>query len=131
MFTLIRGNIKIQDENGDYFSTSNPLPVTTSPESLVSSSAPSRVLVGILAVSIIVANTNRGLLIIQNVGTTIIYLTFGLVAPTNTIYHVALKPGIVADDGLGATLITDEWKGDIQGISSAVGGLVVVMEASP
>lgn len=129
MLHLVRGWLGLVDTTGTPISATNPLPVSSTPKTFSSASAPSVLTVGIVSISILAANTSRGLLTIQNVGTTIIYLNFGLVVATTTLFHFALKPGTITDDGLGAILISDEWKGDVQGVSSGVGGLLAIMEA--
>ena len=130
MIHLVRGLLKLVDKSGVYIDSANPLQVTSSPKTFSTVTAPSRLVVGVVASTILAVNPSRGLLLVQNVGLTIIYLSFGAVNPTASIYHIALKPGLVVDDGLGAILISDEWIGAIQAISSAVGGAVVVTEGS-
>lgn len=65
---------------------------------------------------------------IQNTGTTTIKLNFGSTAPTQTVYHVAIRPGNVADDGIGAVYTDDLWIGAVRAISSVAGGTVVITE---
>lgn len=130
MLYLVRGLLKLVDKTGVYIDGTNPLPVTSTPKTFSGVSAPSRLIVGVAASTILAANAVRGLLLVQNVGLTIIYLSLGAINPTTTIYHVALKPGTVIDDGLGAILISDEWNGAVHAISSAAGGIVVVTEVS-
>lgn len=130
MLYLVRGLLKLVDKTGVYIDGANPLPVTTTSGALSTASAPSRLVVGVVASTIIAANPLRKLFVVQNVGLTIIYISLGAVNPTTTVYHVALKPGSVLDDGLGAILISDEWIGDVRAISSAAGGIIVVTELS-
>jgi hypothetical protein len=73
-------------------------------------------------------NAKRKGFSIQNTGTTIIKLSFGATMPTQTVYHVALKPCTVADDGNGAYYVDDCWIGPVNGISSAGGGTCVITE---
>jgi hypothetical protein len=93
-------------------------------------SAPSRVAVGTTAVIALASNAARRGLLVQNAGTTVIKLTLGTVDPTATVYHVALKAGAAADDGLGGTYIDDQFTGAVRAISSAAGGAVVVLEVT-
>jgi hypothetical protein len=76
------------------------------------------------------ASAIRKRFFIQNVGTTIIYLGLGAIAPTLTTYYLALPPGTVTDDGKGGTYIDELWTGEVQAISSVDGGEVVVTELS-
>lgn len=73
-------------------------------------------------------NRNRRGLIIQNSGTTTIYLSLGSVLPTSSAYHIALRACQSANDGSGGIYNDDSWVGQIQAISSAPGGTVVVTE---
>lgn len=117
------------DTNGDYA----PLQVDANgflrvdvPNSSTNAGT-SRVTVGAAAVSLLAAASRRRLFV-QNVGTTIIYLGLGGTAPTTSVYYVALAPGSVTDDGKGGTYIDELWVGQLQAISSAAGGAVVVTE---
>jgi hypothetical protein len=59
------------------------------------------------------ANTARRDFYVQNLGTgNPLFLKFGSAA-SNTSFSVALKPGNVADDGIGAYISDDVWKGVI------------------
>lgn len=89
---------------------------------------PAQTSVGAGAGQIIAANEARRGLIIQNTGTTIIYITLGSTAPTTTAYHVALRACSVANDGNGGIYNDDAWTGAVQAIGSAGGGSVVITE---
>lgn len=91
-------------------------------------SAPAQTSIGTVAGQVLAANTDRRSVIIQNTGTTTIKLTLGSTAPTQTVYHVALKACGIADDGSGGIYADDAWRGAIQGISSGAGGTMVITE---
>lgn len=84
--------------------------------------------VGTVGVSLLAANTARKQVMVHNTGTTTIKLSLTTTDPTQTSYHLALKAGTAADDGLGGTYISDLWQGVVRAISSAAGGTVVVAE---
>lgn len=92
--------------------------------------APAQTAVGTTAGEILVANTNRRGLMVQNTGTTVIKLSLGTTDPTQTAYHIALKAGSAANDGLGGVYIDDQWLGAVRAISSAAGGTIVITETS-
>ena len=93
-----------------------------------SQNGPTRVNVGTSAGSLVAANTVRRRLIIQNTGTTTLYLNYGTGNPTGTVYTIALKAGTAADDGTGGLLVDDNYTGSVQGLSSGTGGEAVVTE---
>lgn len=92
------------------------------------SSTPAQTSVGAVAGQVLAANVDRRGLVIQNTGTTVIYLVLGSGTPTTSVYHVALKPCASADDGLGGAYIDDGWTGAVQAIGSAGGGAIVITE---
>jgi len=92
------------------------------------STTPAQTTIGAAAVLIAESNAKRKGFIIQNTGTSIIKVNLGPVDPTQTVYHVALKGGTAADDGLGAAYFDDAWTGQIRAISSAAGGTFVLTE---
>lgn len=89
--------------------------------------APAQTGIGTVAGVILVSNEKRKGFTIQNTGTTQIKLGFGA-TPTQTAYHVCLKGGTAADDGLGATYFDLFWTGDVYAISSGAGGTMVITE---
>lgn len=84
--------------------------------------------VGIVGVQLLAANASRKQVMVQNTGTTVIKLSLTDTDPTQTSYHIALKAGSAADDGLGGVFVSDLWQGIVRAISSAAGGTVVVTE---
>ncbi len=90
-------------------------------------SAPSVVVVGTSAVVLLAENFQRKRCVLQNVGTTRIYLAFGAV-PTGDAFHVALPAGGTSGDGSSPPWVDELWTGQIQAISSAAGGEVAVAE---
>jgi hypothetical protein len=91
-------------------------------------STPAQTSVGAAAGLLIAANPKRKGLTIQNTGTTVIKLNFGLVDPTQTVYHLALAASTSADDGTGASYFETSWVGPVRAISSAGGGTLVMTE---
>jgi hypothetical protein len=88
-------------------------------------STTNQVVVGTAAVELLVSDAARRRALIQNTGTTVIYIGYGA-DPTTTVYYIALAPGVSADDGRGGVLIEEMYNGSIRAISSASGGTVVV-----
>lgn len=91
------------------------------------SNAVAQTAVGTSSVNVLSSNTARREVIIQNTDTTVIYIGLGQ-TPTSTTYHVALKACSSANDGTGGVYVSDLWTGQINAISSATGGHVVVTE---
>lgn len=89
---------------------------------------PSTTTVGASAVQVAALNQTRKELLIQNTGTTIIYLQLGTGTPTASTYTVALAAGTAANNGTGGYFNTDSWAGPVQAIGSAAGGTVNVTE---
>jgi hypothetical protein len=83
--------------------------------------------IGTSSSAVVNATPSRKEITITNTGTTVIFLGLGQ-TPTNTSYHVALAGCTVANDGTGSTYTSDIWKGAINAISSAGGGLLNVAE---
>ena len=92
------------------------------------SSSQSQTVVGTTASQLIASNSSRRQVMVQNTGTTTVYLALGGSNPTTTVYHLALKACTNANDGTGGVFITTMWNGAIQAISSAASGTVVVTE---
>lgn len=72
-------------------------------------------------------NLERKELILQNVGTQIIYIGLGF-PPSVTNYSIALLPCVVAHDGSGGIFISDAWLGSTYAIGAAAGGLLALTE---
>jgi hypothetical protein len=90
-------------------------------------STPAQTSVGVVAAVVLVSNQKRKGFMVQNTGTTILKLAFGA-TPTQTVYHVSLKGGTVADDGTGSVYVDDVWVGDVSAVSSVAGGTCVITE---
>jgi hypothetical protein len=76
------------------------------------------------------ANPKRKRIIIQNTGTTVLYVGYGdnTLTLTTSNYHVALKACGVANDGTSPPLVDEMWAGAVQILSSAGGGTYVLTE---
>jgi hypothetical protein len=97
-----------------------------SPQAAVST--PAETSVSDSAGVILVANAKRKGVIVQNTGTTILYLAFGSTNPTATAYHVALKASTGANDGTGGVYMDDACTLTLRALSSAAGGKCVITE---
>jgi len=71
---------------------------------------PAQTSVGAAAGIILNANSRRFGMMIQNTGTTTIYLSLGSVNPTVSAYHVALRACVSSDDGNGGIFVDDSWQ---------------------
>jgi hypothetical protein len=108
-----------------------PVPVSgtlvATPTTSNTATAPAGNTIDGTAETVLAANANRKRLILQNVGTTRIYVAFGA-TPTTSNYHLALPAGGSQNDGSSAPYLDTLWIGDVQVISSAAGGLLQVTE---
>jgi hypothetical protein len=77
--------------------------------------------VALSAFMLIRENSSRRELIIQNVGTTAIYIGLGF-PPTATNYTIALNACSAANDGTGGILVNDSWIGPVFVLASAASG---------
>ena len=85
--------------------------------------------VGTAAVQLLAANANRKALMLQNVGTTRIWILFGAGTPSSSNYDLALPACGVANDGSSLPAqIPILWKGAVQAIGSSPGGSVQAVE---
>lgn len=92
-------------------------------------STPAQTSVTNVAGQLLASNTSRKALIIQNTGTTKLYLVYGSATPTTTAYHVALAACTAANDGTGGIIDEDAWKGAVQAVgSAAAAGTCVITE---
>ena len=67
---------------------------------------------------------------IVNTGTTVLKITLGSTAPTQTVYHYALAACTSGDDGKGGAWFSDTFSGPVQIISDGSGGTYVTAEIS-
>ena len=93
-------------------------------------STPAQTSVGNTAGVILAFNAKRKGFVVQNTGTTVLYLSLGTTLPTATVYHIALKAASSANDGTGGIYIDDGWIGAVNAIGSDVGGTCVVTETT-
>lgn len=122
------GKVKIRNpgDTVDLGDATNPMPVVA-PKSSTATAAV-QTAVGTTAVQILAANTSRKRVMVQNTGTTIIKISLSSTDPTQTVYHLAIAPGSIADDGKGGVYIDEMWQGVVKAISSGAGGTVSVVE---
>lgn len=84
--------------------------------------------VGTSPVTLLAANNSRLKFLLQNVGTTKIWVLFGAGTPSSSLYHIALPAGGTANDGSCPIYIDTMWVGLIQAISSGAGGSCSAVE---
>lgn len=101
--------------------------VTVSPVQSNTSSAVAQSTVGVTNSLVLASNVARKRFMLQNTGTTKIYIGLGQV-PTTSAYHFALPAGGSSNDGSSSIWQDTMWTGDIRAISSASGGTLVVTE---
>ena len=93
--------------------------------------SPGPTTVGTISTTLLAANATRVKVILQNVGTTKIFILFGAGVASDTNYHIALPAGGTANDGSSPLYVDVTWIGAIQAISSAAGGSVQAVEFTP
>jgi hypothetical protein len=113
------GNLKVNIAAGS---------ITVAPVQSNTSSAPAQTVVGTSASQVLAANALRKRFMLQNVGTTRIYISLGATSPTTSAFHFALPAGGNTGDGSSPVWQDIMWTGAVQAISSAAGGLLVVTE---
>jgi hypothetical protein len=91
-------------------------------------STPAQTTVGTTAAQVLAANSGRKRLMLQNVGTTTIFITYGSTNPTTSAFHFALPAGGSTGDGSSRIQEDTMWTGAVRGISSAAGGLLSITE---
>jgi hypothetical protein len=102
--------------------------VTVTPVQSSTISAAGPVTVGTSPVTLLALNALRKRLILQNVGTTKIFILFGAGTPSSSNYHIALPAGGTTNDGSSPVYIDTMWTGQVQAIGSAAGGSVQAAE---
>lgn len=125
--------VELQDGSGNPLtSTGGALNVagslTVTPTTSTTASSPSQQSVGVAASTVLAANSSRKRLMLQNCGTSVIYIALGGTNPTTSNYHFALAACGVANDGSGQIYQDTMWLGAVRAISSASGGLLQVTE---
>lgn len=88
-------------------------------------SDPIQIITGAASV-ILIDNVFRRSFTVQNTGTAVVTITFGSIDPTATVYHFALSPGSVDDDGKGTFYTDDQWTGEVRAFSSSPSSVVVM-----
>jgi len=104
----------------------NGISITQGPIS-TTASAPSQTTVGLGAATVLPANPARLSFMLQNLGTTVIYIGLGA-NPTSSAFHISLPAGGTVRDGSSRIYQDACWKGSIAAVSSAIGGLLSVTE---
>jgi hypothetical protein len=102
--------------------------LTVTPEKSATVSAPGPTTIGTSSAQLLAANSNRKRMILQNVGTTRLYILFGAGTASAANYHIALPAGGNTNDGSSPPFVDTLWTGAVQAISSASGGSVQASE---
>lgn len=110
---------KIRDHRNNFY-----IPDALVDGSSTTASAPAQTVVTAVDAQILAANAARKEMMVQNTGTSIVYLTLGAVS-TATAYHVALPACAAANDGTGGVYISDWWRGTVHAIASGAGDVVI------
>jgi hypothetical protein len=84
--------------------------------------------VGAGNVTVLASNSNRKMLILQNIGTTVIYVLYGGGAASATNFTFILPAGGSSKDGSSNVVRDIMWQGAVQCFSSAAGGQVSAQE---
>src|SRR5579884_3073 len=92
--------------------------LSVSPTQSSTVSAPSDVTVGTSSIQILAANAARKRFVLQNTGTTTIYILFGAGVASNANFHMALRAGGTPLDGTSPIWTDTMWTGALQAISS-------------
>jgi hypothetical protein len=90
--------------------------------------APAQSTIGTTAGTALASNASRLGYFLQNTGITVLKCSYGSTNPTQSAYHFALKAGTATDDANGWMVYDDIWRGQVNIISTAAGGLYVVTE---
>lgn len=102
--------------------------ITVSPVESDTCSTNALVAVSTSSVTAIAANASRKRLILQNQGTTILYILLGSGSASLTNYTFALAACGTTKDGSSPVIFDEMWQGAVQVISSAAGGLLNAQE---
>jgi hypothetical protein len=86
--------------------------------------------VGTSSAQAIAANSSRKKLVLQNVGTTVLYVLLGAGSASATNFTFALPSGGSSKDGTCPVYVDTMWQGAVQWISSAAGGIGVANECT-
>lgn len=104
--------------------------VTVTPVTSSTVSAVAITTVGTGSTTLLALNNARKRFLLQNVGTTKIYILFGAGAASSSNYHLVLAAGGTTADGSGLIYPDTMWLGAIQASSSAAGGSMSSAEFS-
>jgi len=108
------------------FPSGTVISITPAQSSTSTQNAPA--VVGTSSSQALAANSNRKRLILQNVGTTNLYILYGTGTAGPVNFTRILPAGGTALDGSSPVLVDDMWQGAVQWASSASGGEGVANE---
>lgn len=107
---------------------SRDLAVTvTAPTSSTTANQAQTTIGSALAVQVLAANASRKRMILQNTGTTRLYVGLGF-TPTSSVYSFALPACGNSNDGSSPPWVDVLWTGAVSVIGSATGGTIVASE---
>lgn len=135
-FPAVGTAIGAEDTNGDMapllLDASGNLKIagsfTVTPDKSATVTSPGPTTIGTSSAQLLAANSSRKRMVLQNVGTTKLYILFGAGTASSSNYHIALPAGGNTNDGSSPVYSDTLWTGAIQAISSGAGGSVQAME---
>jgi len=86
--------------------------------------------IGTGSIQAIVANSNRKKLILQNIGTTRLYVLFGSGTASSSNFTFILPAGGSSLDGSSPIYVDTIWQGSVQWVSSSIGGQGIANDCS-
>jgi hypothetical protein len=102
--------------------------LTVTPDKSATVSAAGPTTIGASSAQLLASNSSRKRMILQNVGTTRLFILFGAGTASAVNYHIALPAGGNTNDGSSPVYSDTLWQGAVQAISSAAGGSVQALE---
>jgi hypothetical protein len=102
--------------------------LTTTPPTASTATSAGPTAIGLSSAVALTANASRVRLVLQNVGTTQLYILEGSGSASSTNYTYILPMGGTTRDGSSPVVFDTIWKGAIQWASSAAGGLGIITE---
>ena len=102
--------------------------LSTTPPTAATSTSAGPTAIGTVSAQALAANASRVRLVLQNVGTTQLFILEGSGSASSTNYTYILPMGGTTRDGSSPVLFDTVWKGAIQWASSAGGGLGIITE---
>ncbi len=102
--------------------------LSTTPPTASTATCAGPTVIGTSSAPALAANASRVRLVLQNVGTTQLYILEGPGSASSTSYTYILPMGGTTRDGSSPVVFDTIWKGAVQWASSAAGGLGIITE---